>query len=247
LDAYSTAVEAGRHLIEATNGDVAPQPLPPRVLSVTQVLVYARCPRDFYWTVVRPLPSPPRPAARLGSVVHRLLERRARGLPDLVDLDGLGGDLPGGVAEPGLVERAKRNFAATRYAHLPPPEAEVGVVLRVGPWAARGRIDAIFRASEAVELVDWKTGRRPESNPLGLDQLGVYALALRELGELPGDRCVTAYCYLGGDTPQIDPFDWRADDLDRQRDVLETILAAMDRGEFERRCGLPTCRTCRGS
>lgn len=247
VDAYSTAVEAGRHLIEATNGDVAPQPLPPRVLSVTQVLVYARCPRDFYWMVVRPLPSPPRPAARLGSVVHRLLERRARGLPDLVDLDGLGGDLPGGVAEPGLVERAKRNFAATRYAHLPPPEAEVGVVLRVGPWAVRGRIDAIFRSPEAVELVDWKTGRRPESNPLGLDQLGVYALALRELGELPGDRCVTAYCYLGGDAPQIDPFDWRADDLDRQRDVLETILAAMDRGEFERRCGLPTCRTCRGN
>ncbi len=247
LDAYQAAVAAGRHLVESTNGDAAALPLPPRVLSVTQVLVYARCPRDFYWTVVRPLPSPPRPAARLGAVVHRLLERRARGLPDLVDLDGLGGDVPGGVAEPGLVERAKRNFAATRYARLPPPEAEVGVVLRVGPWAVRGRIDAIFRSGDDVELVDWKTGRRSESNPLGLDQLGVYALALRELGELPADRCVTAYCYLGGDAPQIDPFDWSSADLDRQRGVLETVLAALDRGEFDRRCGLPTCRTCRGA
>jgi len=247
VDAYDAAVEAGRHLIDASNGEALAPPLPPRVLSVTQVLTYARCPRDFYWTVVRPLPSPPRPAARLGSVVHRLLERRARSLPDLVDLDGLGGDLPAGVAEPVEVARAKRNFAATRYAQLPPPEAEVGVVLRIGPWAVRGRIDAIFRGDDGIELVDWKTGRRPESNPLGLDQLGVYALALRELGQLPGDRCVTAYCYLGGDAPEIDPFDWGPDDLDRQRDTLETVLAALDRGEFDRRCRLPTCRTCRGS
>ncbi len=153
-DAFEVAVAAGRHLIETTNGEAAaPAPLPPRLLPVTQVLTYARCPRDFYWTVVRPLPSPPRPAAaRLGSVVHRLLERRARGLPDLVDLDGLGGDVPGGIAEPGLVERAKRNFAATPYAHLPPPEAEVGVVLRVGPWAVRGRVDAIFRSDAGVEV-----------------------------------------------------------------------------------------------
>jgi hypothetical protein len=75
----------------------------------------------------------------------------------------------------------------------------------------------------------------------------VYALALRELGELPGDRCVTAYCYLGGDAPEIDPFDWGSDDLDRQRRTLETVLAALDRSEFDRRCGLPTCRTCRGT
>jgi DNA helicase II / ATP-dependent DNA helicase PcrA len=247
VDAYQAAVDAGRQLVEASNGEAAPPtPQPPRVLSVTQVLVYARCPRDFYWTVVRPLPSPPRPAARLGSVVHRLLERRARGLPDLVDLDGLGADGSGGIAEPGLVERAKRNFAATPYASMPPPDAEVGVVLRVGPWALRGRIDAIFRTGDRVELVDWKTGKRAESNPFGLDQLGVYALALRELGQLPGDRCMSAYCYLGGDEPRIDPFEWRQADLDRQREVLETVLAALDRGEFERRCRLPTCRSCRG-
>jgi len=72
-------------------------------------------------------------------------------------------------------------------------------------------------------------------------------VALRELGELPEGRCVTAYCYLGGDEPEIDPFDWSKEDLDHQREVLETVLAALDRGEYERRCGLPTCRTCRGS
>jgi len=245
-DAFDTAVAAYRHLVEWAGGEhAASPPSAPRVLSVTQVLIYARCPRDFYWTVVRPLPTPPpRPAARLGSVVHRLLERRARGLPDLVDLDGLGAESPARVAEPGLVDRAVRNFAATPYAQLPPPEAEVGVVLRVGPWAVRGRIDAIFRTDAGVEVVDWKTGRRADPNPLGLDQLGIYALALRELGQLPPEGCVASYCYLGGDTPQIDPYDWGPEELDRQRALLEAALEALERGEFDRRCGLPTCEYC---
>jgi DNA helicase-2/ATP-dependent DNA helicase PcrA len=245
-DDYEAAVAANRNLIESAGGKpVAPAPSPPRVLSVSQVLVYARCPRDFYWSVVRPLPAPPpRPAARLGSVVHRLLERRARGLPDLVDLDGLGADRPARVAEPGLVERAVRNFEATPYAQLPPPDAEVGVVLRVGPWAVRGRIDAIYRTDAGVELVDWKTGRRADSNPLGLDQLGIYALALRELGQLPPEGCVASYCYLGGDAPRIDPYDWGPAELDRQRALLEAALAALEGGDFDRRCGLPSCEYC---
>jgi DNA helicase II / ATP-dependent DNA helicase PcrA len=245
-DAFDAAVAAYRHLVESAGDEgAAPAPLPPRVLSVTQVLDYARCPRDFYWKVVRPLPTPPPlDEARLGAVVHRLLERRARGLPDLVDLDGLGTDSPSRVADPNLVERATRNYAATPYAQLPPPEAEVGVVLRVGPWAVRGRIDAIFRTDAGVELVDWKTGKRADPNPLGLDQLGIYALALRELGRLPDGGCVASYCYLGGEAPEIDPYDWGPDELDRQRALLETVLAALERGEFDRRCGLPTCDYC---
>ena len=222
-DAFRAAAEAGRHLLDTTR--VAPTPArvePPRILSVGQVLTYARCPRDFYWSVVRPLPTAPKPAARLGTVVHRLLERRARSLPDLLDSDDLDGDRPGGLAAPELIERATRNFAATRYADLPPPDAEVGVILRIGAWVVRGRIDAIFRLPEpgglggagpagpcrgrgpVVELVDWKTGGQVEETTGGLDQLAIYALALRELGQLPEDRCVVSYCYLGGDEPRIE-------------------------------------------
>src|SRR4029453_15267642 len=147
-DAFRAAAEAGRHLLDAARVDPTPLRVePPRILSVSQVLDYARCPRDFYWSVVRPLPSAPKPAARLGSVVHRLLERRARNLPDLLDADDLADDRPGGHVAPELIDRATRNFAATSYATLPPPEAEVGVILRLGPWVIRGRIDAIFRRS----------------------------------------------------------------------------------------------------
>jgi DNA helicase II / ATP-dependent DNA helicase PcrA len=249
-DAFRAAAEAGRHLLDAARVDPTPARVePPRILSVSQVLDYARCPRDFYWSVVRPLPSAPKPAARLGAVVHRLLEQRARSLPDLMDTDDLGGDQPGGHAAPELVERAQRNFAATRYAGLPPPEAEVGVILRLGPWVVRGRIDAIFRPAEAegaeVELVDWKTGREVDQTAGGLDQLAIYALALRELGELPGDRCVVSYCYLGGEQPVLETRALGPAELDRQRALVEGALAALGHGDYQRACGRPDCETCR--
>jgi DNA helicase II / ATP-dependent DNA helicase PcrA len=250
-DAFRAAAEAGRHLLDAARVDPTPARVkPPRILSVSQVLDYARCPRDFYWSVVRPLPSAPKPAARLGSVVHRLLERRARNLPDLLDTD----DLAGGHLAPELIEQAGRNFAATRYATLPPPEAEVGVILRLGPWVIRGRIDAIFRPDPGgpsgqedaeVELVDWKTGRRVEHTTGGLDQLAIYALAMRELGELPGDRCLVSYCYLGGDEPVTDSRTLDPADLDRQRARLEAVLADLETGDYRRACRLPDCETCR--
>jgi DNA helicase II / ATP-dependent DNA helicase PcrA len=267
-DAFRAAAEAGRHLLDGARVDPTPARVdPPRILSVSQVLTYARCPRDFYWSVVRPLPAAPKPAARLGSMVHRLLEQRARSLPDLLDADDLAGDGPGGHAPPDLVERATRNLAATRYVNLPPPDAEVGVSLRVGPWVIRGRIDAIFRPSapdapdapgveratgakegelvRGVELVDWKTGQEFDQAAGGLDQLGIYAVAMRELGRLPGDRCVVAYCHLGGDEPTIEERDLGPDDLDRQRALLEAVLTTLDQRDYQRACGRPDCETCR--
>jgi len=252
-DAFRAAAEAGRHLLDAARVDPTPPRVePPRILSVSQVLDYARCPRDFYWSVVRPLPSAPKPAARLGSVVHRLLERRARNLPDLLDADDLADDQPGGQVAPELIDRATRNFAATPYATLPPPEAEVGVILRLGPWVIRGRIDAIFRAeggeagAEAgVELVDWKTGRRTDETAGELDQLAIYALALRELGKLPGDGCLASYCYLGGEEPIIDTRTLGPADLEQQRARLEAVLADLDKGDYRRACRRPECETCR--
>jgi DNA helicase-2/ATP-dependent DNA helicase PcrA len=263
-DAFQAAVGAGGHLLAVARVDPARARLdPPRILSVSQVLTYARCPRDFYWSAVRPLPVAPKPAARLGAVVHRLLERRARSLPDLLDPDDLG-DPVGGHADPELVERASRNFASTRYAALSPPDAEVGVTFRTGLWVIRGRIDAIFRLdtpglpdagpaggaggdepAAVVELVDWKTGREVDQGTGGLDQLALYALALRELGELPGDRCVASYCYLAGEQPVIETRVLGPADLDRQQALLEATLAALGQGDYRRTCGRPDCETCR--
>ena len=96
-----------------------------------------------------------------------------------------------------------------------------------------------------VELVDWKTGSQVEENPGGLDQLAIYALGLRELGRLPEDRCLVSYCHLGGDEPQTDTRVLEPADLDRQRALVDGVLSNLDKGDYQRACGQPTCETCR--
>src|SRR5205823_11491028 len=55
----------------------APPRTAPTALSVTSLVSYARCPKQFYWSVVRPLPRQSSAAARLGTEVHRWIEQRS--------------------------------------------------------------------------------------------------------------------------------------------------------------------------
>jgi hypothetical protein len=96
-----------------------------------------------------------------------------------------------------------------------------------------------------VEVVDWKTGRRGDPLPGGLDQLGIYALALRQLGELPEAGCLASYCYLGGEEPVIDARLLGPAELDEQRALLEATLADLAGGDYRRACHRPDCDTCR--
>src|SRR4029453_9090414 len=118
---------------------------------------------------------------------------------------------------------------------------------RIGPWVVRGRIDAIFRPpgagapgtaapeeATAVELVDWKTGRELAQAAGGLDRLGMYALALGELGQLPGDHCTASYCYLGGEEPVIETRSLGPADLDRQRALVGAGPGSLARGDLPR-------------
>ena len=174
-DAFWAAADAGRHLLDAARVDPTPARVdPPRILSVSQVLD------------LRPLPAGLLlvgcPAAALGAQAGR--QARHRGPPPAGAAGPqpprpagrtTRGDRPGGHAAPELIEQATRNFAATRYAALPPPEAEVGVILRIGPWVIRGRIDAIFRPARSVERApdrarepprsSWWTGRPASGRP----------------------------------------------------------------------------------
>ena len=65
----------------------------PVALSATSIVTYARCPRQFQWTVVRPLPRRPSAAANLGTAIHRWIEDLGSRQPPrlaIVDDDGLG-------------------------------------------------------------------------------------------------------------------------------------------------------------
>ncbi|ADI07167.1 ATP-dependent DNA helicase [Streptomyces bingchenggensis BCW-1] len=176
----------------------------PYTLSASQLLRLAADPDGFARELARPMPRPPRPAARRGTRFHAWVESRFEALP----LPFLGPDeLPGGeddepeIANERDLAELKEAFARTPYAHRTPYRVEAPFQLALAGRTIRGRIDAVYRAPRAVgggpgvryEIVDWKTGRSQNADPL---QLAVYRLAWAEQQGLPLSAVSAAFVYV---------------------------------------------------
>jgi DNA helicase-2/ATP-dependent DNA helicase PcrA len=203
-------------------GDAAKgRPAFPHAVSATQMaglLAGGIRPEDLQ----RAAPRRPSNAARVGIEVHRWIEEQARGLTGLADEEAL--DAPSIPLEPNRVGAMKERFAGMgfggrRLAVLDTgePMAELPFVLRVGSRVVRGRIDAVYETDDGgLEIVDFKTGQRVAD--VGVDQLAIYAAALRRLG-VAGDRPLrVTYCYLADGT---------ADTRTIQPGEVDAALAAM--------------------
>ncbi|MFD5386944.1 UvrD-helicase domain-containing protein [Streptomyces sp. NPDC127074] len=175
----------------------------PGTLTASQMLRLAADPDGFARELARPMPRPPRPAARRGTRFHAWVEARFEAL----SLPFLGPDeLPGGeedeaeIADERDLTALKEAFARTPYARRTPYRVEVPVQLTLAGRIIRGRIDAVYRASGSgpdggprYEIVDWKTGRSQDADPL---QLAIYRLAWAEQHELPLSAVTAAFVYV---------------------------------------------------
>ncbi|MFI0729543.1 UvrD-helicase domain-containing protein [Streptomyces sp. NPDC021225] len=176
----------------------------PYTLSASQLLRLAADPDGFARELARPMPRPPRPAARRGTRFHAWVESRFEALP----LPFLGPDeLPGGedhepeIANERDLAELKEAFARTPYARRTPYRVEEPFQLALAGRTIRGRIDAVYRVPRAAgagpgvryEIVDWKTGRSQDADPL---QLAVYRLAWAEQRGLPLSAVSAAFLYV---------------------------------------------------
>jgi DNA helicase-2/ATP-dependent DNA helicase PcrA len=195
------------HLLESEAEPGAAGRVAPRTLSASSLVDHAKCPKRFYWTVVRPLPRFSGPAARVGTDIHRWIERRSAGQGRLLEPDDpvdltheeLAGD-------PGRIERLRQAFLASPYAERTPLFAERPFLLRIGPYAVGGRIDAIYGEPDGPwEVVDWKTGMGA-ADPL---QLELYGLACVRIWHRRPEDLTLTYAYLARDevvsVPMGDP------------------------------------------
>jgi DNA helicase-2/ATP-dependent DNA helicase PcrA len=215
----------------------------PGTVSVGGVIDYARCPKRFYWSSVRPLPRFSGPAARIGTEIHRWIERRSAGQGQLLEID----ETPDLTAEelagePGRIERLRQAFNSSRFAERVPLFAERAFILRLGGFAVAGRIDAVFGddVGGPWEVVDWKTGRPPDQDdPLAGLQLDLYGLACIEVwGKRPEDLTLT-YLYLGAGEERSHPMG----DVDEVRARVSGALTSIADGAFDPTPG-PWCHHC---
>jgi DNA helicase II / ATP-dependent DNA helicase PcrA len=214
----------------------------PTAVSASGVIEYARCPKRFYWTSVRPLPRFSGPAARIGTDVHRWIERRSAGQGTLIEPE----EIPDLTSEelagqPGKVERLRQAYLESRFAGVVPRYTERAFLLSLGDSVVGGRIDAIFGEDVGPwEVVDWKTGRMPAAgDQLASLQLDIYGLACVEIwGRWPQDVTLT-YVYLASGDEVSQPMG----DPAEVRQRVAASLAGIARGDFEPTPGAQ-CRHC---
>jgi len=211
-----------------------------RSTSVTGLVTYARCPKQYYWTNVDPLPRRPNPAAVAGTELHRRIELYQKGQvpfeevnPDLYDAAD---DQPGKGAWTAFRES---RFAATDAALV---EAPFVLELENG-YRIRGRIDAIYADDGAWEIVDFKSGS-PKADDSRIVQLEAYAVAAQDaaLGIAAPASTTVTFAYLG-DGLNVETHTADEPWIAKARAHLLTITDDIDGAKFPERPG-EQCRRC---
>ncbi|MEE1927692.1 ATP-dependent DNA helicase [Streptomyces sp. TRM 70351] len=174
----------------------------PATLTASQLMRLARDPEQFAKDLARPMPRPPRPAAaRRGTRFHAWVESRFEELtlpflgPD--ELPGADGDDPltgaAGIADEHDLAALKEAFDRTPYAHRTPYRVEEPFQIELAGRTVRGRIDAVYQDADGFEIIDWKTGRGQDADPL---QLAVYRLAWAERHGLDPDAVRAGFLHV---------------------------------------------------
>ncbi|MGW2408581.1 UvrD-helicase domain-containing protein [Streptomyces sp. NPDC001739] len=205
LGSWDRDLEALADELRRSRATVREVPLP-AALSATQLLRLAADPDGFARELARPMPRPPQPGARRGTRFHAWVESRFEELalpllgPDELpgadepDTDGPDADR---ITDEHDLETLKEAFARTPYAHRTPYRVEAPFQLLLAGRIIRGRIDAVYKErgpdGDRYEIIDWKTGRTQNADPL---QLAIYRLAWAERHGLPPSAVGAAFLYV---------------------------------------------------
>ncbi|MGA9159734.1 MAG: ATP-dependent DNA helicase [Actinomycetota bacterium] len=244
-DAFEEASAARRTLaahLRAQEAAVDERPARPTTVSVGGLIGYARCPKLYYWSAVRPLPRFAGPTARIGTEIHRWIEMKSRGQATLLEVD----DEPDVTIEelagtPGRQEDLRNAFVRSRFGEMVPLFAERPFLLPIEGIAIKGRIDAIYGLPDGPwEVVDWKTGQvPPDDDPLARVQLDLYALACIGVWRKRAEDLRLTYFYLKTGEERSHA----VGDEDAVRERIGTWLRGIGTGAFDPTPG-PACRFC---
>ncbi|HET8559478.1 MAG TPA: ATP-dependent DNA helicase [Marmoricola sp.] len=186
--------ELDRLLAEARadRADAVEVPLPSS-LSATAMARLRDDAAAFARELARPMPRPPSPAARFGTRFHAWVEARF-GQQGLIDPDELPGRADEGIGDEADLRKLVEAFETGPFAERAPFRLEAPFALVLAGQVVRGRIDAVYAEPDGSWLVvDWKTNRRHDADPL---QLAIYRVAWAELARVPVSQVRAAFYYV---------------------------------------------------
>lgn len=149
----------------------------------------------------RPMPQKPYKQTRNGTLFHAWVEARfgAAHLTDGVDsVDNQNESL---AQE--SIQQLKANFESSRWANLEPLEIEREIQVTIGANTFICKLDAVFTTADGVEIVDWKTGKKPkdaEDESLKALQLALYRLAYSRFSGLPIEKIEASFYFVADDS-----------------------------------------------
>ncbi|MFC0581364.1 ATP-dependent helicase [Micrococcoides hystricis] len=170
----------------------------PETINPSTFVQLAKNPETVLEQWRRPMPEKPSSHARRGTAFHTWVEEHYEH-SHLLDLEEVRNFADAEHDKRLDLEQMKKNFLGSRFADRQPVAIEVALQTPVSGIAVPGRIDAVFTTDDGgVELVDWKTGRKPHGQELTDNsiQLALYRLAWSRLYDVPLDKIRATFFYV---------------------------------------------------
>lgn len=165
----------------------------PATVSTTSVLALSKDPTAFARAIARPMPRQPSTAARFGTRFHAWVEAHFGHQGVLLDPEDLPGRGDTDIDSDDELREVIERFRAGPYGDRVPVAIEAPFSLVLAGHQVVGQIDAVFETADGYEVVDWKTNRTADADPL---QLAIYRLAWAELVGLDPARVAAAFYYV---------------------------------------------------
>lgn len=153
----------------------------------------------------RPVPQKPYKQTRNGTLFHSWVEARFGSLhlaEGLDSADNLNDEL-----DLEAIRILQQNFENSRWAKLQPLEIEREIQVTIGANTFICKLDAVFSTDSGVEIVDWKTGKKPKNDEdadLRALQLSLYRVAYSRFSGRPIEE-IEASFYFVADDAEVKP------------------------------------------
>lgn len=153
----------------------------------------------------RPMPQKPYKQTRAGTLFHSWVEARYGAEHLVEEVDSI--DNNNSSLELESINELRANFENSRWANLAPLEIEREIQLTIEGNTFICKLDAVFETANGVEVIDWKTGKKPKDKKdeeLRALQLALYRLAYSRFSGIPIERIEASFFFVS-DNVEIKP------------------------------------------